>query len=162
MWRHGRLGDEEAAECGDAKQAANWVQGELSGALNRENLSIANSPISARQLGELISRVLDDTINGKAAKEVFQALWNGQGKSADEVIDAKGLKQVTDTGAIEAMIDQVIADSPAQVAQYCDSEPEKRGKMIGYFVGQVMKASRGTANPQQVNGLLKEKLDALL
>ncbi|ASK18177.1 MULTISPECIES: Asp-tRNA(Asn)/Glu-tRNA(Gln) amidotransferase subunit GatB [unclassified Halomonas] len=148
--------------CGDAKQAANWVQGELSGALNRENLSIQNSPVSAKQLGELISRVLDDTINGKAAKQVFQALWNGQGESADAVIDAKGLKQVTDTGAIEAMIDQVIAESPAQVAQYRDSEPEKRGKMIGYFVGQVMKASRGTANPQQVNGLLKEKLDALL
>lgn len=148
--------------CGDAKQAANWVQGELSGALNRENLSIANSPISARQLGELISRVLDDTINGKAAKEVFQALWNGQGDSADKIIEAKGLKQMTDTGAIEAIIDQVIADSPAQVAQYRDSEPEKRGKMIGYFVGQVMKASRGTANPQQVNSLLKEKLDALL
>ncbi len=148
--------------CGDAKQAANWVQGELSGALNRENLSIQNSPVSAHQLGELIRRVLDDTINGKAAKQVFQALWNGQGDSADAVIDAKGLKQVTDTGAIEAMIDQVIAESPAQVAQYRDSEPEKRGKMIGYFVGQVMKASRGTANPQQVNGLLKEKLDALL
>ncbi|WP_447045111.1 Asp-tRNA(Asn)/Glu-tRNA(Gln) amidotransferase subunit GatB [Vreelandella sp. H-I2] len=148
--------------CGDAKQAANWVQGELSGALNRENLSIANSPISARQLGELISRVLDDTINGKAAKEVFQALWNGQGDSADKIIEAKGLKQMTDTGAIEAIIDQVIADNPAQVAQYRDSEPEKRGKMIGYFVGQVMKASRGTANPQQVNSLLKEKLDALL
>ncbi|WP_249978829.1 Asp-tRNA(Asn)/Glu-tRNA(Gln) amidotransferase subunit GatB [Vreelandella olivaria] len=148
--------------CGDAKQAANWVQGELSGALNRENLSIQNSPVSAHQLGELISRVLDDTINGKAAKQVFQALWNGQGKSADEVIEAKGLKQVTDAGAVESMIDQVIAESPAQVAQYRDSEPEKRGKMIGYFVGQVMKASRGTANPQQVNGLLKEKLDALL
>jgi len=148
--------------CGDAKQAANWVQGELSGALNRENLSIANSPISAHQLGQLISRVLDDTISGKAAKDVFQALWNGQGETADEVIEAKGLKQVTDTGAIEAMIDHVIADSPAQVAQYCDSEPEKRGKMIGYFVGQVMKASRGTANPQQVNELLKQKLDALL
>ena len=148
--------------CDDAKQAANWVQGELSGALNRENLSIQNSPVSAQQLGELIRRVLDDTINGKAAKQVFQALWNGQGESADAVIEAKGLKQVTDTGAIEAMIDQVIAESPAQVAQYRDSEPEKRGKMIGYFVGQVMKASRGTANPQQVNGLLKEKLDALL
>ncbi|GGC81329.1 Asp-tRNA(Asn)/Glu-tRNA(Gln) amidotransferase subunit GatB [Vreelandella lutescens] len=148
--------------CGDAKQAANWVQGELSGALNRENLSIQNSPVSAQQLGELIRRVLDDTINGKAAKQVFQALWNGQGENADAVIEAKGLKQVTDTGAIEAMIDQVIAESPAQVAQYRDSEPEKRGKMIGYFVGQVMKASRGTANPQQVNGVLKEKLDALL
>ena len=147
--------------CGDAKQAANWVQGELSGALNREGLSIHDSPVSAAQLGGLIARVMDDTINGKAAKQVFQALWNGQGESADEVIEAKGLKQVTDSGAIEAMIDQVIGDSPAQVAQYRDAEPEKRGKMIGYFVGQVMKASRGTANPQQVNALLKEKLDAL-
>ncbi|MEQ6918378.1 Asp-tRNA(Asn)/Glu-tRNA(Gln) amidotransferase subunit GatB [Halomonas aquatica] len=147
--------------CGDAKQAANWVQGELSGALNRENLPIQDSPVSARRLGELVARVIDDTINGKAAKQVFQALWIGEGASADEVIEAKGLKQVTDTGAIETMIDQVIADSPAQVAQYRDAEPDKRGKMIGYFVGQVMKASRGTANPQQVNALLKEKLDAL-
>jgi aspartyl-tRNA(Asn)/glutamyl-tRNA(Gln) amidotransferase subunit B len=147
--------------CGDAKLAANWVMGELAGALNREGLTITNSPVSARQLGELIGRVMDDTINGKAAKQVFQALWNGQGQSADEVIETKGLKQVTDSGAIEAMIDQVIADSPAQVAQYRDAEPDKRGKMIGYFVGQVMKASRGTANPQQVNALLKQKLDAL-
>ncbi|GEK71651.1 MULTISPECIES: Asp-tRNA(Asn)/Glu-tRNA(Gln) amidotransferase subunit GatB [Halomonas] len=153
------------AVCGDAKQAANWVQGELSGALNREGLAIVDSPVSADQLGGLIVRVLDDTINGKAAKQVFQALWHGEGggenNSADAIIEAKGLKQVTDTGAIEAMIDQVIADSPAQVAQYRDAEPDKRGKMIGYFVGQVMKASRGTANPQQVNALLKEKLDAL-
>ncbi|QTF94006.1 Asp-tRNA(Asn)/Glu-tRNA(Gln) amidotransferase subunit GatB [Halomonas sp. BM-2019] len=147
--------------CGDAKPAANWVMGELAGALNREGLAIGDSPVSARQLGELIARVLDDTINGKAAKQVFQALWNGQGQSADEVIETKGLKQVTDSGAIEAMIDQVIAESPAQVAQYRDAEPDKRGKMIGYFVGQVMKASRGTANPQQVNALLKAKLDAL-
>ncbi|SHL99068.1 Asp-tRNA(Asn)/Glu-tRNA(Gln) amidotransferase subunit GatB [Vreelandella subglaciescola] len=148
--------------CGDAKQAANWVQGALSGALNREHLDIRQSPVSAHQLGELISRVLDDTINGKAAKQVFQALWDGEGESADAVIEAKGLKQVTDTGAIEAMIDDVIAQSPQQVTQYVEAEPDKRGKMIGYFVGQVMKASRGTANPQQVNQLLKEKLDALV
>lgn len=151
--------------CGDAKQAANWVQGELSGALNRDALDISDSPISADQLGELIKRVIDNTINGKAAKQVFQALWNGEGggenNSADAIINAQGLKQVTDSGAIEAMVDQVIADSPVQVAQYRDAEPDKRGKMIGYFVGQVMKASRGTANPQQVNTLLKDKLDAL-
>ncbi|MGM0537223.1 MAG: Asp-tRNA(Asn)/Glu-tRNA(Gln) amidotransferase subunit GatB [Pseudomonadota bacterium] len=147
--------------CGEAKLAANWVQGELSGALNREGLPIQDSPISAAQLGELVARVKDGTINGKAAKQVFQALWHGEAASADAIIEAKGLKQVTDSGAIEAMIDRVIADSPAQVAQYRDAEPDKRGKMIGYFVGQVMKASRGTANPQQVNALLKEKLDAL-
>lgn len=145
--------------CGDAKLAANWVQGELAGALNREGIDIEQSPVSAGQLGGLIARVQDDTINGKAAKQVFQALWNREGESADAIIEAKGLEQVTDSGAIEAMIDGVIAESPVQVAQYRDSEPEKRGKMIGYFVGQVMKASRGTANPQQVNALLKEKLD---
>ncbi len=147
--------------CGDAKLAANWVQGEFAGRLNREGLDIASSPVSAAKLGELVARVKDETINGKAAKQVFAALWDGEGESADAIIEARGLKQVTDTGAIEAMIDQVISDSPVQVAQYRDAEPEKRGKMIGYFVGQVMKASRGTANPQQVNGLLKEKLDAL-
>ena len=145
--------------CGDAKLAANWVQGELAGQLNRDNLDIINSPVSASQLGGLIRRVIDETINGKAAKQVFMALWNGEGETADEIIEAKGLKQVTDTSAIEAMIDQVIADSPVQVAQYVEADEAKRGKMIGYFVGQVMKASRGTANPQQVNALLKQKLD---
>ncbi|MEA3251978.1 MAG: Asp-tRNA(Asn)/Glu-tRNA(Gln) amidotransferase subunit GatB [Pseudomonadota bacterium] len=147
---------------GDAKLAANWVQGELAGRLNKEGLEIADSPVSASQLGGLVARVKDETINGKAAKQVFAALWNGEGgddNSADAIINARGLKQVTDSGAIEAMIDQVIADSPVQVAQYREAEPDKRGKMIGYFVGQVMKASRGTANPQQVNALLKEKLD---
>lgn len=145
--------------CDDAKQAANWVQGELSANLNRENLEIGDSPVTAEQLGGLIQRVMDDTISGKAAKQVFQALWDGEANSADAIIDARGLKQVTDTGAIEGMIDQVIADSPVQVAQYREAEEAKRGKMIGYFVGQVMKASRGTANPQQVNSLLKQKLD---
>lgn len=145
--------------CGDPKQAANWVQGELSGALNREGLDITASPVTASMLGGLITRISDGTINGKAAKQVFQALWKGEGTSADSIIEAQGLKQVTDSGAIEAMIEDVIAASPAQVKQYGDAEPDKRGKMIGYFVGQVMKASRGTANPQQVNRLLKQKLD---
>ncbi|MBZ9568089.1 Asp-tRNA(Asn)/Glu-tRNA(Gln) amidotransferase subunit GatB [Modicisalibacter tunisiensis] len=145
--------------CGDAKLAANWVQVELAGRLNKEGLDIADSPVTAEQLGGLVARVKDETINGKAAKQVFAALWDGEGDSADAIIEARGLKQVTDTGAIEAMIDQVIADSPVQVAQYREAAPEKRGKMIGYFVGQVMKASRGTANPQQVNALLKDKLD---
>jgi aspartyl-tRNA(Asn)/glutamyl-tRNA(Gln) amidotransferase subunit B len=147
--------------CGDAKQAANWVQGELAGRLNKENLDITVSPVSAAQLGGLIKRIVDETINGKAAKQVFAALWDGEGASADEIIESRGLKQVTDTGAIEAVVDQVIADNPAQVTQYQEAEPDKRGKMIGFFVGQVMKASRGTANPQQVNKVLKEKLDSL-
>ncbi|WP_405281712.1 Asp-tRNA(Asn)/Glu-tRNA(Gln) amidotransferase subunit GatB [Cobetia sp. Ld8] len=147
--------------CGDAKQAANWVQGELAGRLNKENLDITVSPVSAAQLGGLIKRIVDETINGKAAKQVFAALWDDEGKSADEIIESRGLKQVTDTGAIEAVVDQVIADNPAQVTQYQEAEPDKRGKMIGFFVGQVMKASRGTANPQQVNKVLKDKLDSL-
>ena len=147
--------------CGDAKQAANWVQGELAGRLNKENLDITVSPVSAAQLGGLIKRIVDETINGKAAKQVFAALWDGEGESADEIIESRGLKQVTDTGAIEAVVDQVIADNPAQVTQYQEAEPDKRGKMIGFFVGQVMKASRGTANPQQVNKVLKDKLDSL-
>ncbi|MGJ8524924.1 Aspartyl/glutamyl-tRNA(Asn/Gln) amidotransferase subunit B [Halomonadaceae bacterium LMG 33818] len=147
--------------CNDAKLAANWVQGDLSAHLNREGLSITESPVSAEQLGQLVSRIKDETINGKAAKQVFQELWERRFESADDVIEAKGLKQVTDTGALEAAIDEVINNSPVQVTQYREAEEDKRGKMIGYFVGQVMKATRGTANPQQVNKLLKQKLDAL-
>ncbi|WP_088742626.1 Asp-tRNA(Asn)/Glu-tRNA(Gln) amidotransferase subunit GatB [Cobetia sp. QF-1] len=153
--------EEVKGVCGDAKQAANWVQGELSGRLNKENLDISVSPVSAAQLGGLVKRIVDETINGKAAKQVFAALWDGEGTSADEVIESRGLKQVTDSGAIEAVVDQVIADNPAQVTQYQEAEVDKRGKMIGFFVGQVMKASRGTANPQQVNKVLKDKLDSL-
>ncbi|WP_025732022.1 Asp-tRNA(Asn)/Glu-tRNA(Gln) amidotransferase subunit GatB [Carnimonas nigrificans] len=148
--------------CGDAKLAANWVQGELSAQLNRDSLPISESPVSAAQLGGLLVRLKDDTINGKAAKQVFQELWQRRFEDADQVIEAKGLKQVTDTGALEAAIDEVIAANPVQVTQYVEATEEKRGKMVGFFVGQVMKATRGTANPQQVNKLLKEKLDALL
>jgi aspartyl-tRNA(Asn)/glutamyl-tRNA(Gln) amidotransferase subunit B len=148
--------------CSDAKLAANWVQGDLLGRLNRDGLDITESPVSAEQLGGLLVRLVDDTINGKGAKQVFADLWERKGETADEIIDARGLKQVTDTGAIESLCDQVIADNPVQVTQYREASEDKRGKMIGFFVGQVMKASRGTANPPQVNAMLKEKLDALL
>ncbi len=144
--------------CGDAKLAANWVMGELSGQMNKDGVEIEQSPVSAVQLGDLIKRVMDDTINGKAAKQVFAALWAGEGASADEIIEAKGLKQVTDTGAIAAVVDEVLANNPQQVEQYQAAPEDKRGKMVGFFVGQVMKASKGTANPQMVNQLLKEKL----
>ena len=145
--------------CGDAKLAANWVTGELSAQMNRESLDISQAPVAPEQLAGLLKRLADDTINGKAAKQVFAALWAGEGHTADEIIEAKGLKQVTDTGAIEAIIDEVMANNQPQVDQYKAAEPDKRGKMIGFFVGQVMKASKGTANPQAVNQLLKEKLD---
>jgi aspartyl-tRNA(Asn)/glutamyl-tRNA(Gln) amidotransferase subunit B len=143
---------------GDAKLAANWVNGELSAALNREGKALKDSPVSAEQLGGLIVRIRDNSISGKIAKQVFEALWNGDGQSADEVIEAKGLKQVSDTGALEAMVDEVIAANPAQVEQYRAADDGKRKKLIGFFVGQIMKASKGQANPGMVNQLLNKKL----
>jgi len=147
-----------AVQSGDAKIAANWVMGELAGALNRDGLEIEQSPVDAEALGGLLARIRDNTISGKIAKQVFEAMWAGEG-SADEVIEAKGLKQITDTGAIEALVDEVIAANPAQVENYRNAEPAKRPKMIGFFVGQIMKKSQGKANPQQVNELLRSKLD---
>lgn len=146
----------KAAE-GEAKLSANWIMGELSASLNKDNKDINDSPVSADMLGELVRRIKDDTISGKIAKQVFEAMWNGEG-SADKIIESKGLKQVTDTGAIEKLVDEVIADSASQVEQYQSSPDEKKGKLIGYFVGQVMKKSQGKANPKQVNKLLAEKL----
>ena len=146
-----------ARDCGDAKIAANWVQGELLGQLNREDLDITRSPVSPAQLAGLIRRILDDTISGKIAKQVFEAMWQGEG-DADTIIDSRGLKQVSDSGELEAMVDTVIADSPDQVAQYRAADAGKQKKLIGYFVGQVMKASRGQANPGMVNQLLARKL----
>ena len=139
---------------GQAKQAANWVMGELLGALNKAEKELTDSPISAEQLGGLINRINDNTISGKIAKQVFEALWNGEGDSADAIIDSKGLKQVTDTGAIEAVINEVIAASPQQLADYRGG----KDKLFGYFVGEVMKRSKGKANPAQVNELLKKAL----
>ena len=147
-----------AKASGDAKLAANWVMGELAKTLNQNDLEIKDSPVSAEVLGGLIARIKDNTISGKIAKQVFEALWNGEGTSADEVIEKKGLKQVTDTGAIEAIIDEVLANNPAQVEQYKAADEAKRGKMVGFFVGQTMKASKGKANPGIVNQLLKKKL----
>ena len=149
-----------ADEAKDAKLAANWVMGELSKFLNQSELDITQSPVSASQLAGMLIRLKDDTISSKGAKTVFEAMWEGEG-TADEVIEKKGLKQVTDSGAIEAIVDEVISNCPAQVEQYTSAEPDKRGKMVGFFVGQVMKASKGTANPGQVNQVLKKKLDAL-
>ena len=138
----------------DPKQCANWVIGDLSGALNKAGLDITESPVSAAQLGSVLLRIQDNTISGKIAKQVFEAIWNGKGADADAVIEAQGLKQVTDTGAIEAMIDEVIAANPDQLQQYRDGKEQ----VFGFFVGQVMKASKGKANPGQVNDILKQKL----
>lgn len=138
----------------DPKQCANWVTGTLSGALNKAGLEITDSPVSAEQLGSVLLRIQDNTISGKIAKQVFEAIWNGEGTDADAVIESKGLKQVTDTGAIEAMIDEVIAANPQQLQQYRDGKEQ----LFGFFVGQVMKASKGKANPGQVNEILKQKL----
>ncbi|HET8806850.1 MAG TPA: Asp-tRNA(Asn)/Glu-tRNA(Gln) amidotransferase subunit GatB [Methylophaga sp.] len=136
------------------KISANWVTVELNGALNKAGLEIDESPVSAKQLASVINRIEDNTISGKIAKQVFEALWHGEGADADAIIDAQGLKQVTDTGAIEAMIDDVIAANPQQLQQYRDGKEQ----LFGFFVGQVMKASKGKANPGQVNEILKQKL----
>ncbi|HIP77782.1 MAG TPA: Asp-tRNA(Asn)/Glu-tRNA(Gln) amidotransferase subunit GatB [Kiloniellaceae bacterium] len=142
-----------AQACGEAKLAANWVSGELAAALNKAGLDITASPVSAAELGGLLRRILDNTVSGKIAKQVFEAMWAGEG-DADSIIDAKGLKQITDSGAIEKIIDEVIAANPGQLEQYRSGKE----KLFGFFVGQVMKATQGKANPQQVNALLKKKL----
>ncbi len=147
-----------AKTCDDAKLAANWVMGELSAKLNADELSIKQSPVSAEQLGGLIARIKDNTISGKIAKQVFEAMWKGEG-DADTVIEKQGLKQVSDTGALEAMVDEVIASNPEQVENYRNADEGKRKKMTGFFVGQIMKASKGQANPGMVNKILLTKLN---
>ncbi|TDQ38509.1 Asp-tRNA(Asn)/Glu-tRNA(Gln) amidotransferase subunit GatB [Thiopseudomonas denitrificans] len=144
--------------CGDAKLAANWAMGELSSLLNKDNLEIGQSPVSAQQLGELLVRIKDNTISGNIAKAVFEAIANGEG-SADAIIEKRGLKQVTDSGAIEAILDEMLAANATEVEEYRNADDNRRKKMFGFFVGQAMKASRGKANPQQVNELLLKKLE---
>ena len=137
----------------EAKLSANWVMGELSAALNKNQMNIKDSPISAKELSGLVKRITDETISGKIAKDVFKAMWEGQG-SADDVIESQGLKQMTDITAIESIIDKVIASNSTQVEQYRSGNK----KLLGFFVGQVMKETQGKANPKQVNQLLNEKL----
>ena len=146
---------EQAAAAADApaQGVANWVIGDLSGALNKEGLEIEASRIPAKELAGLINRIHDNTISGKIAKEVFEAMWAGEG-DADAVIEARGLKQITDTSAIEAIVDKVIAANPGQAEEYRAGKE----KLIGFFVGQVMKETGGKANPGQVNEILRTKL----
>ena len=147
---------EEAAQaCGQPKLASNWVMGEISRRLNTEEIGMEAVKVSSAQLGQLIARISDNTISNNAAKQVFEALWVGEGSEVDAVIAAKGLKQMNDSGALEKIIDEVIAANPANVEQY----KAGKDKAFNALVGQVMKASKGKANPAQVNALLKAKLD---
>ena len=138
---------------GEPKLAANWVMGELAASLNKDGLDIGASPISPARLAALLRRIADQTISGKIAKEVFEAMW-ASGQEADAIIEAKGLRQITDSAAIERVIDEVMAKNPAQLADYRSG----KDKLLGFFVGQVMKATGGKANPAELNKLLKAKL----
>ena len=138
---------------GEPKLAANWVMGELAASVNKDGLDIGRSPLSAARLASLLRRIADQTISGKIAKEVFEAMWSS-GQEADAIIEANGLRQITDTGAIERVVDEVMAKNPAQLADYRSG----KDKLFGFFVGQVMKATGGKANPAELNKLLKAKL----
>jgi aspartyl-tRNA(Asn)/glutamyl-tRNA(Gln) amidotransferase subunit B len=138
---------------GEPKLAANWVMGELAAALNKDGLEIDSGKLPAKRLAGLLKRIVDKTISGKIAKEVFEAMW-AEGTEADAVIESKGLKQITDSSAIEKAIDDVMAKNPGQLADYRSG----KDKLFGFFVGQVMKATGGKANPAQLNELLKKKL----
>jgi aspartyl-tRNA(Asn)/glutamyl-tRNA(Gln) amidotransferase subunit B len=138
----------------NAKPAANWVMGELAARLNKEGLEIAAAPLSAQQLAGIIRRIADNTISNKIARDVFDALWAGDGMDADAVISARGWKQITDTGAIEALVDEVLAANQKSVEEYRAGKE----KAFNALVGQAMKATKGKANPQQVTDLLKKKL----
>ena len=143
------------AAAGAGKLTANWVIGELSAALRRDDREIKDSPVDAAALGSLLLRIEDGTISGKLAKQVFEAMWKGEG-SADEIIEQQGLKQISDASAITGIIREVLGKNPAQVEQYRAGQV----KLIAFFVGQVMKATQGKANPQQVNELLRKLLDS--
>jgi aspartyl-tRNA(Asn)/glutamyl-tRNA(Gln) amidotransferase subunit B len=143
-----------AAGTGNAKLCANWVMGELAARLNREEKDIADAPVGAAQLAGLIVRVADGTLSGKMAKEVFDSLWNGEAANSDAIIEARGLKQISDSGALEKIIDEVLAANPKSVEEFRAGKE----KAFNALVGQAMKATKGKANPQQVNDLLRKKL----
>jgi aspartyl-tRNA(Asn)/glutamyl-tRNA(Gln) amidotransferase subunit B len=143
---------ETAAKGRDGKAAANWVINELFGRLNKENLEIVNSPVSAIQIGSIIDLTKDGTISGKIAKDLFEIVWN-EGGDPRAIVEQRGMKQVTDTGAIEKVVDDIIAKNPDKVA-----DAKSNPKAIGWFVGQAMKSSSGKASPQAVNDILKRKL----
>ncbi len=145
--------------CGDAKLAANWVQVELLGQLNRSNMDIGSCPVAAGDLGGLIARIMDNTISGKIAKQVFETMWT-EGGDVDTIIEQQGLRQMSDSAELEALVEQVISANAGQVQQYLAADDGKRKKLLGFFVGQIMKLSKGQANPQMVNRLLGQKLDA--
>jgi len=145
--------DAVAGACGNVKQSANWVMGDLSAYLNKNDLSIDASPVTAIQLGKLIQRLDDNTLSSKTAKTLFDALWSSAG-DVDELIESLGLKQMSDSGELEAIIDQLMADNPAQLEQLRSG----KDKVLGFFVGQVMKQTQGKANPKQVNELIRSKL----
>ncbi len=138
----------------NAKTVANWIMGELAARLNKNDMDVDASPISAAQLAGLVQRIADNTISNNIAKKVFEALWNGEGQSADEIIEKQGLKQITDGGAIEKIIDEVLAANQKSVEEFRAGKE----KAFNALVGQAMKATRGKANPQQVNDLLRKKL----
>ncbi|WP_417539469.1 Asp-tRNA(Asn)/Glu-tRNA(Gln) amidotransferase subunit GatB [Marinobacter sp.] len=151
--------EETASHGKDAKLAANWVLGEFSARLNAEDKTVVQAPITGAQLGQLVARIADNTVSSSGAKKVFEALWSGSGDNADAVIEAQGLKQVSDTGALEAMVDEVLAGMPDQVAQYQEEgDPKKQKKMLGGFMGPLMKASKGQGNPKLFNEILVRKL----
>ena len=153
--------EQAAKQSGNPKLTANWVAGELSARLNIEAISLEQSPVNASQLAGLIIRIADNTISGKMAKQVFEGIWNGEG-DADQIIETRSLKQVSDSGALEAMVDEVLANNQAMVDDYINTDADKRKKKLGGFMGQIMKASKGQANPQQVSQILAQKLAKML
>ena len=150
-----------AKKSGDAKISANWILGELLARLNSTGLTVTQCPIRSEDLAEMICRILDNTISGKMAKEVFDGMWKGRG-NADSIISSRGLKQVSDISVIESLVIHIIKTNPNQVDDYLRAEETKRSKMLGYFIGQVMKASKGQANPKQVNKILRGQLNKLV